>query len=90
MILEHIKDFGMLAGLAAMIYEAHRFAKHALSLAEEAKGVAMATNTAITEIRIITERLVVITEGLDRRIQNLENEDDVQYYVVSGGANDPS
>jgi hypothetical protein len=77
-----IKDFGPVGGLVFLAYEAHRFAKHALSLADEAKLVAQRTGEAITEIRIATEKLTVVVDSLAARVERLEDTENRVYYVT--------
>lgn len=80
-ILDAIRDFGPVGGLAFLAYEAHRFAKHALRLADEAKLVAQKTSEAIVDIRVATEKLTVVVDALAQRVEKLEDREMTVYYV---------
>lgn len=85
-ILDIIRDFGPVGGLAFLAYEAHRFAKHALSLADEAKEVAKKTSDAIVDIRVATEKLTVVVDALAKRVERLEDcEQRVTVYLEDDG-----
>lgn len=84
-LIEIIQTFGPVGGLVFLAYEAHRFAKHALALAEEAKEVAKQTNVAITEIRIATEKLTAVVDALAHRVERLEEDSADKGHVAAIG-----
>ena len=72
--LETITQISPLLGFLVMAYEAHRFAKQALRLAEE-------SSKAVAEVASAVTRLSVITESLDRRLEVLEDRGGVAHPI---------